>query len=92
MELGHAPCDPADGPARLATDASTQATLRELAVSLGPGRPASVSNLTRRIDSGLAEAPKLGNETGKDRIPAPPRNKKQGLTPAVTTRVSALCG
>ena len=33
----------------------TQATLRELAVSLCLGRPESVSNLTRRIDGALAE-------------------------------------
>ncbi len=39
----------------------TQATLRELAISLGLGRPESVSNLTRRIDRALAKDPQLRN-------------------------------
>ena len=40
----------------------TQATLRELAISLGLGRPESVSNLTCRIDSIWAKAPQLRND------------------------------
>ncbi len=39
----------------------TQATLRELAISPGLGRPESVSNLTRRIDRALAKDPQLRN-------------------------------
>ncbi len=40
----------------------TTATLRELSVPLGLGRPESVSNLTRRIDRDLAKNPKLQKE------------------------------
>jgi len=40
----------------------TTATLRELSVPLGLGRPESVSNLTRRIDRDLAKNPKLKEE------------------------------
>ncbi len=40
----------------------TTATLRELSVPLGLGRPESVSNLTRRIDVDLAKNPKLQKE------------------------------
>ena len=40
----------------------TNATLRELSVPLGLGRPESVSNLTRRVDRDLAKNTKLQKE------------------------------
>ena len=40
----------------------TTATLRELSVPLGLGRPESVSNLTRRVDRDVAKSPKLQKE------------------------------
>ncbi|MFV1964000.1 MAG: transposase [Pirellulaceae bacterium] len=40
----------------------TTATLRELSVPLGLGRPESVSNLTRRVDRDLAKSSKLRHD------------------------------
>jgi len=42
-----------------------QATLRAPAISLGLGRPESVSNLARRIDSGFAKNAQLRNDRQK---------------------------
>jgi hypothetical protein len=40
----------------------TEASLRELAASLGLSRPDSVPNLTRRIDTRLKTSPELSND------------------------------
>jgi hypothetical protein len=66
----------------------TEATLRELAASLGLSRPDSVPNLTRRIETWLKTSPELSNNLAEilKRASSPETSDDQDLAKLSKTR------